>query len=213
MINPITDINQSSTYDELSTEFKELYPKALRALQLIPLMYNALTLVENYSHKEAIKKIVDDHKELPGFSKRNIYRALPKDNPAIPRRVVVPKWHKSSTTEIQNAEPLSAAEKNIESQSNGPTKSCPNCQDLEIQNEQLIDALAASSRPTPADGFTPQIHTFKIPMEKCAELIECMKKSAEYFCLEFDTSGRFLSIIPDSYYINDATGENQSSRS
>src|SRR4030095_12267164 len=213
LINIKTNINQSSTYDELSKEFKELYPKAHRAFQLIPMMYNTLTLVENYSHKEAIKKILDDHKELLGFSKRNIYRALPKDNPTIPKRVVVPKRHKSSRTEIQNAESLSAAEKNVEIQSNESTESCPNCELLKLQKQELMDALAASSGPTTADKFTPQIHRFKVHKERRTELIEYIERSTEYVCVEFDVSGRLLSIIPDSYYKNERTGKNQRSRS
>jgi hypothetical protein len=51
-------------------------------------IYNRLTLIEQYSHKEAIKKIHDDHKDLPGFSSRNIRRNPPKDNPIVPRRKV-----------------------------------------------------------------------------------------------------------------------------
>jgi len=73
MINAPTNINQSSTYDELSKQFKELYPAAYRAFQLIPLMYNRLTLVDNFSHKAALKKMYNDHKDLPGFSSRGIY--------------------------------------------------------------------------------------------------------------------------------------------
>jgi hypothetical protein len=60
-------------------------------------MYNLLT-ADGFPHKEAITKIRDDHKDLPGFSTRNIYRCLPRDNPYVPRRVVPPR-HKNSITE------------------------------------------------------------------------------------------------------------------
>jgi hypothetical protein len=65
------------TYKELSAEFQQLYPQAIRAYQLIPLMYNRLTLVDKLSHKDAIAKINNDHRQLSGFSMRNIRRYLP----------------------------------------------------------------------------------------------------------------------------------------
>jgi hypothetical protein len=208
-MNPLdTNNHESRTYDEISQEFKELYPSVIRAFQLVPMMYNRLTLIDRMSHKEALKKIYDDHKELPGFSKRNIYRALPQDNPTIPRRVMS-KRHKSSVTELQITESLSAAEKNVEIQSNESTESCPNCELLKLQKQGLMDALAASSGPTTADKFTPQIHRFKVHKERRTELIECIERSTEYVCVEFDANGRLLSIIPDSYYKNNRSGENQ----
>jgi hypothetical protein len=86
------------TYEELSKEFTELYPSALRAFELIPLMYNRLTLVDGLSHKKALAKMLDDHKHFPGFATRNIYRYLPQDNPKIPRRVMTPR-HNNSVSE------------------------------------------------------------------------------------------------------------------
>ena len=62
---------QIRSYDDLSSEFQRLYPRVIR---LIPLMYNRLTLVDKLSHKEAIAKIYNDHRELSGFSRRNIRR-------------------------------------------------------------------------------------------------------------------------------------------
>jgi len=90
----ISEEYQNRTYDELSSEFENLLPSAVRASELILLMYNRLTLVENFSHKEAVAKIQDDHKHLAGFSKRNISRNLPLDNPNVPRRVR-PQWPKN----------------------------------------------------------------------------------------------------------------------
>lgn len=71
------------TYEQLSEEFRQLYPTAHYAFQLIPKMYNRLSLVDKLTHKAAITKIREDHKDLPGFSGRNIRRYLPTDNPSI----------------------------------------------------------------------------------------------------------------------------------
>jgi hypothetical protein len=69
-------------------------------------MYNRLTLVDNVSHKEALMKIRKDHRNLEGFSARNIHRYLPSTNPNIPRRVVTPR-HNNSLTETKQAEKFS----------------------------------------------------------------------------------------------------------
>lgn len=91
------------TYEDLSKEFRQEYPRVLR---LIPKMYDRLTLVDNLSHKHALNKIYNEHKDLPGFSRRNIHRHLPSDNPNVPHRVV-PSWHKSSITELNQPTKLS----------------------------------------------------------------------------------------------------------
>src|SRR5690348_11272218 len=83
---------QTRSYQDLSSEFQRLYP---RVIQLIPLMYNRLTLVDNLPHKDAVTKIYNDHRHLSGFSKRNIRRNLPLDNETVPRRVR-PSWPKNS---------------------------------------------------------------------------------------------------------------------
>jgi hypothetical protein len=84
--NGITEYEKRS-YQELSSEFQTLYPTFFRVIQLILLMYNRLTLVDNLSHKEAVAKIYNDHRHLSGFSKRNIRRNLPPDNTNVPRRI------------------------------------------------------------------------------------------------------------------------------
>jgi hypothetical protein len=94
------------TYDDLSSEFQRVYPSAVRALQLIVIMYNRLTKVEKLSHRVAIAKIYKDHKHLPGFSRRNICRNLPLDNPSVPRRIR-PSWPKNSDTEVSEPSKLS----------------------------------------------------------------------------------------------------------
>jgi len=81
------DEYKTRTYEDLSSEFQKLYPQAVRAYQLIPQMYNRLTLVNRLSHKEAMLKMANDHKHLPGFSDRNVRRYLPSHNPNVPHRV------------------------------------------------------------------------------------------------------------------------------
>jgi hypothetical protein len=100
---------KSRSYEDLSEEFKTLYPSVLRAYELIPLMYNRLTLVDNFVHKAALDKIYYDHKHLPGFSERNIRRHLPLDNEAVPRRVR-PSCPKNSSAQTSNPVRLSNAE-------------------------------------------------------------------------------------------------------
>ena len=84
MNNTTTAEYEKKSYEDLSLEFQKLFPSALRAFELIPLMYNRLTLVDKLSHKEASTKICDDHRHLSGFSKRNIRRYWPSNNPITP---------------------------------------------------------------------------------------------------------------------------------
>ena len=70
------------------------------------MMYNRLTFVDNVSHKEALIRIRNDHRNLEGFSARNIHRYLPSSNPNIPRRVVTPR-HNNSLTETKQVEKFS----------------------------------------------------------------------------------------------------------
>lgn len=94
---------QTRSYQDLSLEFQTLYP---RVIQLIPAMYNRLTLVDNLSHKEAVAKIFNDHRHLSGFSRRNIHRNLPLNNASVPRRIR-PSWPKNSATETAPSSELS----------------------------------------------------------------------------------------------------------
>jgi hypothetical protein len=76
----ITGINQPhnldeyeyKSYEELSKEFREVYPAAARAFVLIPQMYNRLTLVDGLTHKDALAKMRNDHGHLRGFAQRKI---------------------------------------------------------------------------------------------------------------------------------------------
>jgi hypothetical protein len=109
----IQDDYKNKTYEEISREFQTLFPNAMRAFQLVPLMYNRLTLVDNLSHNDAIKKIHDDHIHLEGFSPRSIRRYLPANNPLVPRRVRPPR-PKKSMTHTDKVEKLSTFEQDEE---------------------------------------------------------------------------------------------------
>jgi len=122
-------------------------------------MYNRLTLVENVSHKEALIKIHNDHRDLEGFSARNIHRYLPSSNPNIPRRVVTPR-HNNSLTETKQVEKFSptkyketlhTASDNIDQKENDKAKipsqinnnvSSYTEQKLKNENQQLKDKIA-----------------------------------------------------------------------
>jgi hypothetical protein len=104
---------EDRTYEDLSQEFMELYSAAARAFNLIPMMYNRLTLVEEMTHKEAVEKIYNDHHHLSGFTERNIRRYLPRDNPQIPRRIRSSR-PKNSITETPERLELSTTEQSAD---------------------------------------------------------------------------------------------------
>lgn len=101
LINPLEYTNRS--YEELSAEFKL---SLSRAVDLVPLMYNRLTLVDKLSHKAAITRMYNDHRHLPRFSQRSIRRYLPLSNKEVPRRVR-PLWPKNRSNETHPSEKLS----------------------------------------------------------------------------------------------------------
>lgn len=95
---------KSVAYEDLSNEFQSLYPTVVRAYQLIGMMYNRLTLIDGFGHREAFKKIYEDHKHLSGFSSRNLRRYLPQDNPNVPHRVRTSRPNSSGTEIIRHPE-------------------------------------------------------------------------------------------------------------
>ncbi len=175
---------QNRDYDDLSSEFQKVYPSVVRASQLIALMYNRLTIVENSSHKDAIAKIHNDHKHLAGFSNRNISRSLPLDNSHVPRRIRT-SWRKSSRTEANTPSKLSNT---IQGQDENPAKKTdanlavkPFAQsaewvELSLENHELKEALEKSSKPITADNVVHaaapsinEIHNvleFEFPLSK-----------------------------------------------
>jgi hypothetical protein len=168
--NDVTEYENRS-YDDLSSGFQKLLHFAVRASELISLMYNRFTLIEKYSHKEAVTKIQDDHKHLAGFSSRNIRRSLPVDNPNVRRRVR-PPWHKNSIIEANPPSKLSDTiqqeEENLKlpltsnnadnkkiyrdvatKQPHKPTE-CSSCA-LSLENSELKEALEKTRQLTTAD--------------------------------------------------------------
>ena len=65
-------------------------------------MYNRLTYCRQIIAKEAILKMANDHKHLPGFSDRNVRGYLPSHNPNIPHRVRTPRPKNSATNAVDN---------------------------------------------------------------------------------------------------------------
>jgi hypothetical protein len=193
------------TYAELSNEFRELYPTALYAFQLIPRMYNTLTLVEKFSHKAALKRLINDHKDLPGFSKRNIHRYLPLDNACVPRRVRTPR-PKSSKTESNDGTKLSGTK------SFSPTEQfvkdntyvleeenqCPICIDFLKENQELKYALQANSGFKPADTLLGNEREYCVPKEMEYVLTDALEKSERVCFIIFDCTGKFLHAEADT---------------
>jgi hypothetical protein len=152
---------QNRTYDYLSSEFQKVQPYVVRAFELIGLMYNRLTIVDKFSHKEAVAKIQNDHKHLPGFSERNIRRYLPLDNPSVPRRVrsQCPKNSVVETNEpsklsdtltYNNADHKKTYRVVAIKQPAKPTE-CTSCVELSLENNELREALEKTRQLTTAD--------------------------------------------------------------
>lgn len=153
-ISPIDNLlYKKRSYAELSSEFKKLFPTAHYAFQLIPQMYNRLTLIDKFSHKVAIARMYKDHKKLPGFSGRNVRRYLPADNPNVPRRIRTSR-PKTSIPKLNPLEKLSNTQLGI---GIGPTiipensTGCQNCLLLERKTEELEQALKAATNLTTGD--------------------------------------------------------------
>lgn len=198
-----SDADSSLTYTELSCEFARLYPTIVRAYELIGQMYNRLTLVDKLEHKAALKKIWNDHKHLPGFSPRNIYRYLPKDNPNKPKRIVPPR-HKSSPTELIDGNKISPtklssqaemiSKEKINDTSEGEFSSSTG---LMAKNQELEEALLASSRCTRANNLIGNEIVYQIPKEKFYLLTESMEKSDKGCFIFFDGTGNFVYAEAD----------------
>jgi hypothetical protein len=165
------------TYEELSTEFKRLYPIISKAFQLIGLMYNRLTREHNLSHKEAVSKIYEDHKNLQGFSQRNIRRSLMSlSNPSIPhrtRRKIRPSWPNSidsgasfdtlHNTELSNKR---LTDQNQELENNPTEKTqCSSCSVLLQQNKKLEEE---KSKVT--EGYEQALQILKEQEKRISEI-------------------------------------------
>src|SRR5215831_19515019 len=175
---------QKRSYDDLSSEFQRLYPRVIR---LIPLMYNRLTLVDKLSHKEATAKIYNNHRDLPGFSRRNIRRYLPLDNATVPRRIR-PSRPKNSTIESEEAPELSGTiheqNQNVQTIASNNLKTTTNPLDESLTEVEIT-------------GYNINPDLLTIPKEKYPDLEEAMQKSRSSVYVVFDKSGMFERTIPD----------------
>jgi hypothetical protein len=173
-ISNIEDIIPTSTYEELSLEFQKVYPYVSRAIQLIELMYNRLTLKDNLSHKEAVSRIHDDHKHLQGFSQRNIRRSLMSlDNPKIPHRTgmkIRPSWPNSIDIDDRENTELpyksSVGEQNPMLGNDLTRKTeCSNCNLLLLQTQKL-----EKEKSKVVEGYDQALQIIKEQAQRIVEL-------------------------------------------
>jgi hypothetical protein len=207
VLNTIDKSYETRTYNELSDEFKRTYS---RACDLIPLMYDRLTLIDGESHEFALMKIYNDHKDLPGFSKRNINRYLPSDNPTIPRRVVT-RRHNSSRTVSTQARNLSNAKPSPTTRGTiriADEIQCPSCLNLLAVNNELREALEANQKFTSAYSLLENERVCSVPREKHYLLTDALKKSEQVCFIVFDFTGEFIYAEADIDRIKSDTLQN-----
>ena len=152
MTDRIDEEVKAKTYDQLSQEFRTTYG---RACDLIPAMYKRLISVDELTHKDALAKIYSDHKDLLGFSYRNIQRFLPIDSPTVPRRVVSQR-RKNSITKSKTLEKLSDSELLIDRDTRHTSTEInridrEGCIELKKKNGELEEAVVANTKFLPAD--------------------------------------------------------------
>lgn len=177
---------ESRKYEDLSKEFKE---KAGRACDLIGLMYNRLTLVDNLSYKQSITKIREDHADIPGFSLRNISRNLPLDNPTVPRRVT-PRCPNSSSTHTAVGEKLSTTELQ-EGTNNHEPHNDENVIEPKDHNELCKQNVELEAITIPTTKISSTELTFKISKQNYEIVRIAMNSSNEYIRIIFDMRGTF----------------------
>ncbi|PWU79632.1 MAG: hypothetical protein DLM72_16460 [Candidatus Nitrosopolaris wilkensis] len=190
---------EQHSYEELSQEFKELYPAATRAFQLIPLMYNRLTLVNRITHKDAIAKIQNDHQHLAGFTERNIRRYLPTANPNLPRRVRTP-CPKNSITEIQQGPYFS------NSQHENHLDQNQNVTD-DVLEDQLKETKLGEQEHNRSNDKTSSPHTLeqgesapekKVQTRECnisTQIRDRYELVAFEFSLEWDSVADYMNVL------------------
>jgi hypothetical protein len=217
------------SYEDLSLEFQKLYPYAVRAFKLIPLMYNRLTLVDKLSHKEASTKICDDHRHLSGFSKRNIRRYWPSNNPITPNRVR-PPCPKNSFSKIKEPSELSIAQRessiwsaktdgdlSLRNNYGGEEKTAavaypqlhgePNeigsIADLKLKalvsDKLREEAVKRQTAIKTADQISATEIELTIPRDKYPQLTAAIESSTNSVYVTFDKSGILERAEPDTF--------------
>lgn len=81
-MNNNNNIIVPAKYQEASIRFREAWLEYIDKEELVKFeAVNMIKILEKvgYSRTAAINKVVDDHKDLKGFSRRNIYRELPDE--------------------------------------------------------------------------------------------------------------------------------------
>jgi len=76
------EIVVSSRYNEASIKFRMAWAEYMNHEERVKYeIVNMVTILESdgMPRMKAIRKIINDHKDLPGFSKNSIYRGLPDD--------------------------------------------------------------------------------------------------------------------------------------
>lgn len=76
------EIVVSNRYSEASIKFRMAWAEYQEKEGLVKYeIVNMVTILESdgFERMEAVQKVVNDHKDLPGFSKASIYRGLPDD--------------------------------------------------------------------------------------------------------------------------------------
>lgn len=187
---------ESRSYEELSKEFKE---KTSKAIELIRLMYNRLTLVDHMPHKQAIRKIIDDHSHIRDYSLRNISRNLPLDNPTAPRRVRT-KWHKSIATDYTLAKKLSYTEQydkldRHQSQNDKDEDQSLNYNELRNQDSESIEVIPERTIMVTTNKNIGL--AWRIPKEKYEILRIAMDDSNKFIRVIFDWKFEFDHVEPD----------------
>lgn len=177
-ISKTEDVIGTYTYEELSIEFQRVYPIISRAIQLIGLMYNRLTMEDNLSHKEALSKIYEDHKHLQGFSQRNIRRSLMLlDNPNIPHRTsqkIRPSWPNSinagASLDVNEEETNKSlvADQNPELELDLTRKTeCSNCSVLLLQSQKL-----EKERSKVVENYEQALQIIKEQEQRISEVLD-----------------------------------------
>lgn len=77
-----SEIVISSKYNEASMKFRDAWEQYQQKEELVKIQVVSMVTIlekEGLSRTKAIQKIIEDHKDLSGFSRATIYRELPKE--------------------------------------------------------------------------------------------------------------------------------------
>jgi hypothetical protein len=197
MENTIDDINK--TYEELSEELKGALG---RACNLVPLMYNRLTKVDGLSHKAAVRKIYKDHIDVPGFSRRNVYRTLSASNLLVQKRIV-PRRHNLRIAKSDDCKKLgginvSNFDSKLPNDAAAPDAAAPDAAApvicLEHKNHDYESKHLVVEPPhyTIEDALEGKLEKLAIPKERIGNIISAADKCTKIFYLYFDPLGNFI---------------------